>query len=49
MDNDVLVIIYISFFKLKLVPWKGSKTDDVMGLSPMHVYLYKNGHKYYIS
>ena len=37
MDNDVLVVIYKTvFFKLKLVIWKGSKIDDVIGLSPMH-------------
>ena len=37
------------FFKSKLVPWKDSKIDDVMGLSPIHVFSYNNGHKYYIS
>ena len=49
MDNDYLVVNYkISFFKSKLFDWKVPKIDDVMGLSPNHVFSSNNGHKYYI-
>ena len=48
MNNDCLVVSYkTAFFKSKLVNYKGSKIDDVMGLSANHVFSSNNGHKYY--
>ena len=39
MDNDYLVVIYkMIFLKSKLFDWKVPKFDDVIGLSPNHVF-----------
>ena len=38
MDNDCLVVIYKLTFKSKLFDWKVPKFDDVIGLSPNHVF-----------
>ena len=48
MDNDCLVACYLqnNFFKSKLFDWKIPKFDDVIGLSPNHVFSSNNGHKY---
>ena len=50
MENDYLVNIYkIYYKKSKLGDYKVSKINDVMGLSPNHVFSSKNGNNYYIS
>ena len=36
-------------YKSKLGDWKVSKINEVKGLSPNHVFSFKNGNNYYIS
>ena len=49
MDNDCLVVIYkITFSNKNYSTRKFKKIDDVLDLSPNHVFSSNNGHKYYI-
>ena len=50
MENDCLVVIYkMTFSNQNYSIRKLQKFDDVIGLSPNHLFLSNNGHKYYIS
>ena len=51
MDTDWLVAIYKTAFPNhnELTRIKGSKTDDVMGLSPNHIFSSNNCNNYYIN
>ena len=50
MDNDCLVVIYkMSFSNQNYSIRKLQKIDDVIELSPNHLFSSNNGHKYYIS
>ena len=50
MENDYLVNIYKMYYiNQNLGDLKVSKINDVMRLSPNHVFSSKNGNNYYIS